>query len=276
MGLRGALAIVACAALAACAGPQKPSAPQTTAPAPKPTQEVAPPPWGPAPTPSGKGGIYKVGKPYTINGVLYVPREDPNYVETGIASWYGPQFHGERTANGETFDMNLVSAAHRTLPMPSMVRVTNLDNGRSIVVRMNDRGPFARGRIIDMSAKAADLLGFQQAGTARVRVAYVGPASLDDGAPPVVQIAQEPKRAVQKEPKGIYVQAGAFANADNAQRLKQRLGYLGNTFIHSAMVNGTRFYRVRIGPLPTVEDADLALAQVVGMGEANALIVVDK
>lgn len=118
-------------------------------------------------------GHYKVGTPYQIAGTWYYPAEDLQYVETGIASWYGPQFHGKQTANGEIFDMNALSAAHRTLPMPSVVRVVNLENGRSLIVRVNDRGPFARGRIIDMSRRAAQILGFQRNGTARVRVEIV-------------------------------------------------------------------------------------------------------
>lgn len=115
-------------------------------------------------------GRYKVGEPYRIDGVYYYPAVDYDYDETGVASWYGPKFHGQRTANGELFDMNELTAAHRTLPMPSMVRVVNLDNGRSLVLRVNDRGPFARGRIIDVSRRAAQLLGFRYRGTARVRV----------------------------------------------------------------------------------------------------------
>ncbi|MGE0651139.1 MAG: septal ring lytic transglycosylase RlpA family protein [Alphaproteobacteria bacterium] len=115
-------------------------------------------------------GTYKVGNSYKINGVWYYPKVDYEYVETGIASWYGPNFHGRRTANGESFDQNIVSAAHRTLPLPSLVRVTNLENGRSIQVRVNDRGPFAHGRIIDLSRQGAQLLGFHRKGTAKVRV----------------------------------------------------------------------------------------------------------
>ncbi len=115
-------------------------------------------------------GRYKVGEPYQVAGKWYYPKEDYSYVETGLASWYGAKFHGQETANGETFDMNAVSAAHRTLPLPSIVRVTNLDNGRSLKVRVNDRGPYARGRIIDLSRRAAELLGFRDAGTAKVRV----------------------------------------------------------------------------------------------------------
>ena len=115
-------------------------------------------------------GVYKVGNPYQIDGVWYYPKVDYSYVETGIASWYGPGFHGKTTANGEAYDMHALTAAHRTLPMPSFVRVTNLENGRSAVLRVNDRGPYARGRIIDVSKRAAQLLGFQLKGTARVRV----------------------------------------------------------------------------------------------------------
>lgn len=116
------------------------------------------------------GARYKVGSPYEINGIWYYPKEDFNYVEEGIASWYGPNFHGKQTANGGIFNETLVSAAHRTLPLPSMVRVTNLENGRSLKVVVNDRGPYAHSRIIDLSRRAAQLLDFEVAGTALVRV----------------------------------------------------------------------------------------------------------
>jgi rare lipoprotein A len=129
-------------------------------------------------------GIYKIGTPYQIEGTWYYPREQPDYDETGIASWYGPTFHGKHTANGEVFDSNALTAAHRTLPMPVNVRVTNLDNGRSIIVRVNDRGPYARGRIIDVSARAAQLLGFYGIGTAKVRVTYLSRAVLPNGTMP--------------------------------------------------------------------------------------------
>jgi len=121
----------------------------------------------------GSKGYYKVGKPYQIKGLWYYPKVDYKYRETGIASWYGPQFHGKQTANGEIFDMNLVSAAHRTLPMPSIVRVINLKNGRALKIRINDRGPFAHGRIIDLSRRAAQLLGFLRQGTVPVRVEII-------------------------------------------------------------------------------------------------------
>ena len=129
---------------------------------------------GCATEPQPKPGTYKVGSPYQIGGVWYYPKEDPFYDETGVASWYGSDFHGKQTANGESYNMNALTAAHRTLPLPSIVRVTNLENGKSIKLRVNDRGPYARGRILDVSRKAADLLGFQNNGTARVRVQYEG------------------------------------------------------------------------------------------------------
>ena len=129
------------------------------------------------PVPKG-GGVYRVGKPYTVAGREYVPHEDVNYNAVGMASWYGDDFHGRFTANGEVFDMNSLSAAHPTLPLPSYVRVTNLENHRSIVVRVNDRGPYVGNRLIDVSVKTAKLLGFYGEGLTKVKVEYVGRAPL--------------------------------------------------------------------------------------------------
>jgi len=129
-------------------------------------------------------GVYKVGQPYQVDNVWYYPREQPDYDETGIASWYGPTFYGHHTANGEMYDGNSLTAAHKTLPLPVNVRVTNLSTGKSIVVRVNDRGPYARGRIIDLSKRAAELLDVTQTGTARVRVTYLTRADLNGGPPP--------------------------------------------------------------------------------------------
>ncbi|HYB11095.1 MAG TPA: septal ring lytic transglycosylase RlpA family protein [Alphaproteobacteria bacterium] len=126
-------------------------------------------PEGTAQNPPAKG-YYKIGSAYQVQGVWYYPGVDYSYDETGIASWYGPDFHGKYTANGEVYDMNELTAAHPTLPMPSIVRVTNLENGRSIIVRINDRGPYVRGRILDLSRRAAQLLGVDGPGTAKVRV----------------------------------------------------------------------------------------------------------
>src|SRR6201998_1161227 len=130
------------------------------------------------PVPKG-GGTYRVGKPYVVAGRVYVPEEDVNYRAEGLASWYGDDFHGRLTANGEVFDMDSLSAAHPTLPMPCYVRVTNLGNGKSLVVRVNDRGPYHGNRLIDVSNNAARLLDFKGNGVARVRVEYVGQAPLE-------------------------------------------------------------------------------------------------
>ncbi len=180
-------------AIAACTMPPKPAPPVAVVPQPPPPPVLPPPPPPPLANPQ-----YKVGTPYQIAGVWYYPREEPDYDQTGIASWYGANFHGRLTANGEIFDRSVISAAHPTLPMPVNVRVTNLDNGRSIVVRINDRGPFVRGRIIDLSEQAADLLGFKLQGLARVRVSFIsradlnslGPAPISQETPPEVATAR--------------------------------------------------------------------------------------
>jgi rare lipoprotein A len=167
--LRGvAVAALGCAALAACATPLPTRLPQTSS--------TARPYSGP-PAPGSTSGLRGTEKPYQIKGIWYYPKSDPDYDERGIGSWYGEQFHNRRTANGEIFDMDLPSAAHKTLPLPSIVEVTNLDNGRKMQVRVNDRGPFIDGRIIDLSKAAAEQLGYGRAGVARVRVRYIGPAA---------------------------------------------------------------------------------------------------
>lgn len=152
---------------------------------------------------------YKVGDPYKIRGKWYYPAEDYAFSETGIASWYGEAFDGLKTANGETYNMNALTAAHRTLPMPSAVRVVNLENGRSLVLRVNDRGPFARGRIIDVSRQAARMLGFERAGTAKVRVEILPQESQQlklvasnqsVEAVPQLRVAAAPRVAVKTEP----------------------------------------------------------------------------
>ncbi len=146
------------------------------------TQTPPPPPPPPTVQVPASAGVYKVGQPYQIDNIWYYPREQPDYDETGIASWYGPTFYGKKTANGEIYTGDMLTAAHKTLPMPVNVRVTNLDNGKSLIVRVNDRGPFSRGRIIDLSRRAAELLDIIQSGTARVRVTYMGRSELN-GAP---------------------------------------------------------------------------------------------
>jgi rare lipoprotein A len=171
---RGAAAVAACLVLANCASSNLSSRVD-------PKYGVSSSPRVVAlgdPVPKG-GGTYRVGKPYAVAGRVYVPEEDVNYREEGLASWYGDDFHGRLTANGEVFDMASLSAAHPTLPMPCYARVTNLSNGKSLIVRVNDRGPYHGNRVMDVSSRAAELLEFKGNGIARVRVEYVGRAPLE-------------------------------------------------------------------------------------------------
>lgn len=147
------------------------------------------------------GGVYKVGNPYKIDGVWYYPAEDERYDHEGIASWYGPNFHGKPTANGEVFDQNLITAAHPTLPMPVYARVTNMENGRSIVVRINDRGPFVANREIDLSRRSAELLGYLDKGTTRVRVQYLQRAPLDGDVADMQSLTGDTQIALQAPPE---------------------------------------------------------------------------
>jgi rare lipoprotein A len=172
---RGAAAVAACVLLASCASSGKfasrvdPKYGVSSSPR---VVELG------EPVPKG-GGTYRVGKPYTVAGRVYVPEEDINYREEGLASWYGNDFHGRLTANGEVFDMGSLTAAHPTLPMPCYARVTNISNGKSLIVRVNDRGPYHGNRLIDVSNRASELLEFKSNGVARVRVEYVGRAPLE-------------------------------------------------------------------------------------------------
>ncbi len=272
-------------------------------------------------------GVYKVGKPYQIGNVWYYPQEQPDYDETGIASWYGPDFYGKSTANGEIYDGNQMTAAHKTLPLPVNVRVTNLQNGKSAIVRINDRGPYARGRIIDLSRRAAELLDVVKNGTAPVRVTYLGRADMN-GAPPPSETSPEianalpavptplvdrsglgivpgapvappppisilpapvpdlPATTASSEPTGqvdkvpvpgvthFYVQVGAFSKLENAQRLVNSIG--GDVHVSTLQRGGQTLYRVRTGPLSSVQDADAALARITGTGSSDAQIVVDQ
>ena len=226
------------------------------------------------------------GPPYQVNGRWYVPAQEPNYNEVGIASWYGPTFHGKDSASGEVFDENEMTAAHPTLPIPSMVRVTNLENGRVVLVRINDRGPFVDDRIIDLSKAAGAALNMHAKGTAKVRVEYVGAAPLNGGgglvaapapervspervsmvstplAPIARQAAPAPVAAAPAPVAGqFYVQAGSFADLANAHALRQKLNANGRVSIESVAVNGSEFYRVMIGPWASREDAGLALSR---------------
>ncbi len=193
---------------------------------------------------------HKIGRPYQVDGQWYVPHVAEDYDETGQASWYGQEFHGRATANGEVFDMNELSAAHPTLPLPSRVEVTNLENGRTLILRVNDRGPFKPGRIIDLSKAAAKELGVYKDGVAKVRVRYLGPARL--------VTAKATSKATESAPSaGRYLQIGAFGEPANAQRAAARVGE--GVAIQPAVVNGRTIHRVLVGPVRA--DADLADAR---------------
>ena len=240
-------------------------------------------------------GVYKVGEPYQVDGVWYTPAEDPGYDKVGVASWYGEEFDGRPTANGGVYDMNALTGAHPTLPMPSMVRVTNLENGRSLVLTVNDRGPFVGGRIIDVSRRVAQLLGFYQQGTARVRVQAVGgePAAplIAERSPspplakpsnavtreplPPVSVAAAATSAPARELPARYIQVGAFANADNARRLSSALAHFGPTEMMPAIVGGREVYRVRLGPLGSLHEANALLARVAAAGHRDARLVAE-
>ena len=193
-----AVLAVAGVTLAACAG----------GPSPAPVAGNGP---GTGGQPSPRYSGYKVGQPYQVRGVWYYPKEQPNYDEIGIASWYGEAFHNHYTADGEVFDMTLPSAAHTTLPLPSLVEVTNLTNGRKLIVRVNDRGPFVDGRVIDLSKEAAAELGFVTAGVTRVRVRYVGRAPDAGGMSATTQIASAAKTPAPAAAAGPMALAAAGA-----------------------------------------------------------------
>lgn len=148
---------------------------------------------GNGPIPKG-GGRYQLGQPYQVAGRWFEPKEQPGYDKTGVASWYGPQFHRRQTSNGEWFDMEYMTAAHATLPLPSYAKVTNLENGRQVIVRINDRGPFVGTRIIDLSKRAAETLGYKDKGMAQVRVQYIGPAPLNDRGSHLIAMNRELSR----------------------------------------------------------------------------------
>ncbi len=243
---------------------------------------------GYTPAPVASGGHRKTGKPYQVAGRWYYPLQSAaGYDETGIASWYGRDFHGKKTANGETYNMHAMSAAHKTLPLPTMVRVTNLDNGRSVVVRVNDRGPFVKNRIIDLSYAAARALGYDRKGTARVRVQALS-GSVAASPPPVAapapirgsaasnqRVARGNPTAAPLPDNAVYVQVGAFSSYANALRMKRRLHNFAPVVIQRKPLVQGALYRVRIGPLlamPRVEQTVLALQQA---GFDQAIVVIE-
>lgn len=207
------------------------------------------------------------------------------YKVRGIASWYGTKFHGHRTSSGETYDMYKMTAAHKSLPLPTYARVTNLDNGKTVVVKINDRGPFHENRVMDLSYAAAARLGILQHGTGLVEIQTITPddsgnkvVRRDEKAPVTASLATLDAAAPGKTGPTLYLQVGAFASRGNAERLKHRLleSFPGEkTRIHEAENSSGRFYRVRIGPLENVESADQISASLRQQGLENPQVVVD-
>lgn len=220
----------------------------------------------------------RVGPPYQANGRTYVPTPEPGYSETGQASWYGPQFHGQRAANGEVFDQEGMTAAHPTLPLNSLVQVTNLENGREIIVRITDRGPFVDQRLIDLSHGAASVLGFERAGGARVHVRYLGPAPRRVAAEPTSGQLAGPTslRPPAPEPPaltgGYLLQVGAFSDPENASRVGAEVAQAGPVSIDVRPGAAGDLHRVRLGPFDTAEAATAAQARLAQLGYGEAIL----
>jgi rare lipoprotein A len=238
-------------------------------------------------SPPRQSGVYKLGNPYQIQGRWYHPEYDPNYDRVGIASWYGEPFHGRRTANGEVFDRAMVTAAHPTLPLPSLVRVINLQNRRELVVRVNDRGPFVGDRIIDLSQEAARQLGFDGQGLAQVRVQFVGLADAEGVPPrPTIRHARAPTSEPPAEPAtrpvataaarchGPFIQVGAFAEPARAHRVLAELHALQSMPVSLATPGQDRLARVRLGPIPDPTTAYATLDRLKQSGFSEAFIIV--
>lgn len=233
---------------------------------------------------TGKGA-YKVGKPYQINGVWYYPAEDYNYSETGVASWYGPDFHGKYTANGEIFDQNALTAAHRTLPMPCYVRVTNLQNGRQLVVRVNDRGPFAHSRILDLSRRSAEMLGIVGKGTAPVKVEIMAEesralaAALKNGqpAPDEPMVAAAPQATVSAEslpPPGSKEKPRQLTSAPRvASRTQTVAEPVVDQSVREVPVAGSTKMYIQAGAFSRYDNANRMRAQLASVGQANITTV---
>lgn len=237
-------------------------------------------------------------RPYVIRGVKYYPRDDIAYRERGYASWYGPKFHGRLTANGERFNQYALTAAHKTLPLGSYVKVTNLENGRALILLINDRGPFIRGRIIDLSKRAAEILGVIKKGTAKVVVERTDrsgrplvnrkPVQKVRAAPPPVRTVSavpaatrpiqqpapaQPTPSLPEMPGPVIVQVGSFSDFYNARRLQQGLATVGPTSI--TQVNsrsGQVLYRVQVGPFADLLAAEEALADIHAKGHTTATL----
>ncbi len=224
---------------------------------------------------------------YVVRGKRYrTMSSSAGYSERGIASWYGTKFHGHRTSSGDTYDMYQMTAAHKTLPLPTYARVTNLRNGKSVVVKINDRGPFHDNRLIDLSYAAAARLGILGAGTGRVEVQSIDPSQYAEQQRKLSAAASQPKlprpdsaaAVAERQNTAMYLQVGAFQDRGNAERLHSELAAMeipANLHISEGLANQKRIYRVRIGPLQTVESADNVTQMLTGQGILSPRIVID-
>jgi rare lipoprotein A len=268
-----AAALVACAlALAGCSITAHRPATRPPAPAPTPAASVPAPP----PDIGAIGDAVPRAEPRSAHGNpafydvfgqrYYVLPSAEGYLERGVASWYGPTFHGGNTSSGELYDMYGMTAAHKTLPLPSYARVTNLRNGKSVIVRINDRGPFVANRLIDLSYTAAAKLDMIQGGTTLVEVRALTPG-----------VPDELTRSVESPAAALYVQAAAFADPDNAQRTLARLQAAGlsNASIVSPVEGRSHLYRVRLGPVRSVAEFDEVAARLATLGFADARLASD-
>jgi rare lipoprotein A len=259
----GALLLAGCSVVAHRPPPARVAAPAAAVP-PPPANVEAIPDAVPRPEPRSAHGnppFYEVlGKRY------FVLAAADGYLERGVASWYGPTFHGGSTSSGESYDMYAMTAAHKTLPLPTYARVTNLRNGRSVVVRINDRGPFVANRLIDLSYTAAARLDMLREGTTLVEVRALTPG-----------VPDEITRTAAAPPPALYVQAGAFADARNAQRLLARLHAAGldGAFVALPLAGQPPLYRVRLGPVGSVAQFDALAARLAALGVADARLAVD-
>lgn len=226
----------------------------------------------------------RVGPPYQADGVWYAPTAQPDYAETGKASWYGAELQGRRTASGELFDQDALTGAHPTLPLPSLVHVTNVTTGRDVIIRVNDRGPFTGGRIIDVSRRAAEVLGFRDAGEAEVHVRYLGPAPrrLEGGTgalrerlgePPRLKFAETPEAPRTAAGGALFVQVGAFSTETNARRALDAVRSAGQAVIVEQSSGARMLHKVRVGPWDSRAQAETALRAAADLGFGDAVIV---
>ena len=255
--------------------------------------------------------IYKIGKKYNVDGKYYYPKKNLNYNKTGIASWYGPKFHGKLTANGEIYNQYALTAAHKTLPLPSAVKVTNLKNNKSLVLRINDRGPFVNDRIIDLSSKAADILGLKKEGTGLVRVQILKDKSLlleklakKGSFPEIADLKRTelpsiiiPNKATvkikdtknqkviskkinynlkntNKEYK-IYIKLASFSSNKNAEIMKEKVSYIEKVKIYKIYKMNKTHYQVKAGPFLSVEKVDKLHSLLLQKGMQGAKIIIE-